>query len=105
MSTSHSRWTHPAVAAWRGGAEHANGAGLGHDLLGPEGTDRVDVESLERELERAVQGEVRFDAGTRAIYSHDSSNYRQAPIGVVIPRTVEDVVEAHRVCAEHDAPI
>jgi len=52
-----------------------------------------------------VTGEVRFDRGTRAIYSADSSNYRQVPIGVVVPRTVEDMVATVRVCSEHGAPI
>ena len=41
---------------------------------------------LARELEDAVRGEVRFDRGSRALYATDASNYRQVPIGVVIPR-------------------
>ncbi len=40
----------------------------------------------------SVEGEVRFDRGTIAIYSHDASNYRQVPIGVVTPRHEEDVI-------------
>ncbi len=42
---------------------------------------------LEALLRRRIQGEVRFDDGSRALYATDGSNYRQAPIGVVIPRT------------------
>ncbi len=91
------RWTAPALAEWRNGT--------GHDLLGPEGSDRVDLRALERELASEVSGEVRFDAGSRAIYSHDSSNYRQAPLGVVIPKTLDDVVAAVRVCHRHGAPV
>jgi FAD/FMN-containing dehydrogenase/Fe-S oxidoreductase len=107
MSTTESRrrWTHPAVAAWRGGHELSNGRGMGHNLLGPEGATEIDVPALRRDLEQAVGGEVRFDAGSRAIYSHDSSNYRQAPIGVVVPRSTEDVVAAVDVCHRHAAPI
>ena len=41
---------------------------------------------LAKELRRHVNGEVRFDAGSRALYATDGSNYRQVPIGVVIPR-------------------
>jgi hypothetical protein len=41
-----------------------------------------------------VQGEVRFDAGSRAAYASDASNYRQVPIGVVLPLTLEDMVAA-----------
>jgi hypothetical protein len=45
-----------------------------------------DIASLDRDLKRALEGEVRFDAGSRALYATDGSNYRQVPIGVVIPR-------------------
>lgn len=65
----------------------------------------VDVGHLKRRLEQTVTGEVRFDAGTRAIYANDSSNFRQIPLGVVLPKTVEDMVHTHRACAEFGAPI
>ncbi|MGD8494785.1 MAG: FAD-binding and (Fe-S)-binding domain-containing protein [Gemmatimonadales bacterium] len=63
------------------------------------------AERLIHELKRVVDGEVRFDAGTRAAYSRDASNYRQIPIGVVLPRHEEDVIEAVRLCHEAGAPI
>jgi FAD/FMN-containing dehydrogenase/Fe-S oxidoreductase len=56
-------------------------------------------------LRERVDGEVRFDDGSRATYSTDASNFRQVPIGVVLPRTVEAAVEAVAVCHEHDLPI
>ncbi|MFC7272780.1 FAD-binding and (Fe-S)-binding domain-containing protein [Paractinoplanes rhizophilus] len=62
-------------------------------------------EALEAALRSAVRGEVRFDAGARAAYSTDASNYRQVPIAVVCPRDVDDAVEAVRVCHEHDVPL
>jgi FAD/FMN-containing dehydrogenase/Fe-S oxidoreductase len=52
-----------------------------------------------------VDGEVRFDDGSRATYSVDASNFRQVPIGVVVPHTIEAAVEAVAVCREHDLPI
>jgi FAD/FMN-containing dehydrogenase/Fe-S oxidoreductase len=52
-----------------------------------------------------VAGEVRFDAGARAAYSADASNYRQVPIGVVLPRSMEDIVAAMAVCRTHGVPI
>src|SRR5919206_1185205 len=61
--------------------------------------------ALQSDLREAVKGEVRFDAGTRAIYAHDSSNYRQVPFGVVIPKDEEDVVAAMEVCHKHGAPV
>ena len=63
------------------------------------------AEALAADLQAAIAGEVRFDAGSRALYSTDASNYRQVPIGVVIPRTIEDVVETIAVCRRHGAPV
>jgi len=103
MRTAGSHWTHPAVAAWRNGSQ--DGAGIGHAMLRPRDADEIDVEALERDLRDALDGEVLFDAGHRAIYSHDSSNYRQTPIGVVLPRAVDDVVAAVAICHEHGAPV
>jgi FAD/FMN-containing dehydrogenase/Fe-S oxidoreductase len=65
----------------------------------------VDVRALEDALRRTVRGEVRFDAGSRAAYSTDGSNYRQVPIGVVVPATTDDVVATVAACAEHGAPV
>ncbi|KAB8193054.1 FAD-binding protein [Nonomuraea phyllanthi] len=65
----------------------------------------VRVRDLERDLKDRVDGEVRFDPGSRGTYSTDGSNYRQVPLGVVLPRTVEAGAEAVAVCREHQAPI
>jgi FAD/FMN-containing dehydrogenase/Fe-S oxidoreductase len=56
-------------------------------------------------LRRVVGGEVRFDGGSRALYATDGSNYRQIPIGVVIPRDNDDVMAAISTCREHEAPV
>src|SRR3954464_10584195 len=77
---------------------------LGHGTLAPEGGEWIDRRALKRGLKESVKGEGRFDLGTRAIYSHDSSNYRQPPLGVVIPRDADDVVAAIAACHEHGAP-
>ena len=66
---------------------------------------RTATPDLAAELRAAIAGEVRFDAGSRALYSTDASNYRQVPIGVVIPRTIEDVVETLAVCRRRGAPV
>ena len=50
------------------------------------------IHALERHLASRLNGEIDFSAGGRALYATDASNYRQTPIGVVFPRTVEDVV-------------
>ena len=60
---------------------------------------------LEHELKRTVRGEVRFDRGSRALYASDASNYRQIPIGLVVPRDSADVVAAVAACREFRAPV
>ena len=65
----------------------------------------VDLQRLETSLRNSVRGEVRFDKGARAAYASDASNYRQVPIGVVLPRSVEDIVATMRACAEHGVPV
>ena len=62
-------------------------------------------DTLTRELAAAVDGEVRFDAATRALYATDASVYQIEPLGVVVPRSVEDVVETVRLAARHGVPI
>src|SRR5512142_1738227 len=65
----------------------------------------VPRQALAEELKRAIDGEVRFDAGSRALYATDASNYRQVPIGVVVPRSVEDVIRTVALCRKHGAPV
>src|SRR6266478_8668536 len=60
---------------------------------------------LEKELKRAVRGAVRVDRGSRALYAMDGSNYRQIPIGLVIPRDAEDVEAAVAACRKYGAPV
>ena len=53
---------------------------------------------LEARLKAALRGEVRFDMGFRALYAADSSNYRQLPVGVILPRDAADVEAALAEC-------
>jgi len=61
--------------------------------------------ALAAELTAEVDGEVRFDRGSRGAYATDASNYRQVPIAVVIPLTVDDGARAVEICARHAAPV
>jgi FAD/FMN-containing dehydrogenase/Fe-S oxidoreductase len=65
----------------------------------------VDTAALVHELHTRIGGEVRFDDGSRALYATDGSNYRQVPIGVVIPRDVDDVVQTVAMCYRHGVPL
>lgn len=62
-------------------------------------------EAVATDLHDHVDGEVRFDPGSRATYSTDASNYRQVPLGVVVPRTPEAAAQAVGVCRRHDLPV
>lgn len=67
--------------------------------------DQADVRGLEAALKAHVEGEVRFDAGSRALYATDASNYRQVPIGVVVPRTIDDAMVTVEVARQFGAPV
>jgi FAD/FMN-containing dehydrogenase/Fe-S oxidoreductase len=60
---------------------------------------------LEARLKSTVRGEVRFDDASRALYSTDSSNYRQVPIGLVVPLDAQDVVATVAACREFGAAV
>jgi FAD/FMN-containing dehydrogenase/Fe-S oxidoreductase len=61
--------------------------------------------SLETALTSAVAGEVRFDRISRALYATDASVYQIDPLGVVLPRTTEDVVRTVQLVAEHRSSV
>lgn len=60
---------------------------------------------LEAELRARIRGEVRFDRVSRMLYSTDASNYQIDPVGVVIPRTADDVIGAIELATSHGVPI
>src|SRR5215470_10780463 len=65
----------------------------------------MDVKGLAADLRHHTRCEVRFDDGSRALYSTDASNYRQVPIGVVLPRDSEDVVATLALCRQYGVPV
>ena len=62
-------------------------------------------DELARELVKRVSGEVRFDPFTRVLYSTDASIYQMEPVGVVIPRTAEDVLAVVEVARDNGVPV
>jgi FAD/FMN-containing dehydrogenase/Fe-S oxidoreductase len=60
---------------------------------------------LERELSKAVEGEVRFDAFTRGRYATDASIYQIMPIGVVFPKSPSDIEASLKIAREHGIPV
>jgi FAD/FMN-containing dehydrogenase/Fe-S oxidoreductase len=65
----------------------------------------TDASGLAEALRTVVREDVRFDPGSRALYATDGSNYRQVPIGVVLPRDADDVLATISTCREFGAPI
>lgn len=67
--------------------------------------DHALADQIAQELRKALEGEVRFDDGSRALYATDGSLYRHVPIGVVIPRTIEDVRRTVAICHKREVPL
>ena len=65
----------------------------------------VDRAALERELRQQIEGEVRFDTVSRALYSTDASVYQIEPIGVVVPKTRTDLIRIVEICGNRGCPI
>jgi FAD/FMN-containing dehydrogenase/Fe-S oxidoreductase len=66
---------------------------------------QVDASGLAESLRHQIGGEVRFDSAARALYATDGSNYRQVPIGVVLPRNADDVIATVALCRQFGAPL
>ena len=62
-------------------------------------------EALQRQLEEQIEGEVRFDAVSRALYSTDASVYQIHPLGVVVPKSRADIVRTVSLARAHGASI
>jgi FAD/FMN-containing dehydrogenase/Fe-S oxidoreductase len=65
----------------------------------------IDVDALRRELEQAIDGEVRFDTISRALYATDASVYQIQPAGVVVVRSREDVIRLVGICSKYGCPL
>jgi FAD/FMN-containing dehydrogenase/Fe-S oxidoreductase len=77
-----------------------------HPLRAPVASaDSVDAAGLAEALRTQISGEVRFDRSARALYATDGSNYRQVPIGVVLPRDADDVLATVALCRDFGAPL
>ncbi len=75
----------------------------------PTTSSQLDATGLAAALRSAVKGgstgDVRFDDGARALYATDGSNYRQVPIGVVLPHDADDLLATISLCREFGAPL
>jgi FAD/FMN-containing dehydrogenase/Fe-S oxidoreductase len=65
----------------------------------------TDATGLAEALCAEIRGEIRFDRGSRALYATDGSNYRQVPIGIVLPHDADDVLATLALCRSFGAPV
>ena len=65
----------------------------------------VDINGFRAALEAGIEGEVRFDAVSRALYATDASVYKIRPLAVVVPRSREDLVRTVQICRQFGCPI
>jgi FAD/FMN-containing dehydrogenase/Fe-S oxidoreductase len=68
-------------------------------------SSELDASGLAQALRAQIRGDVRFDNASRALYATDGSNYRQVPIGVVLPRDVDDVLVTISLCRKFGTPL
>lgn len=63
------------------------------------------INDLEKELRASIEGDVRFDQTTRRVYSVDASIFEIEPLGVVLPKTKEDLISAVKIANRHGVSI
>src|SRR5437879_2097604 len=66
---------------------------------------RIDADAVRRELETRIEGEVRFDTISRALYSTDASVYQIQPLGVVVAKNRDDILRALEICRRFRCPL
>jgi FAD/FMN-containing dehydrogenase/Fe-S oxidoreductase len=65
----------------------------------------INASKLRERLNRETRCDLRFDRPGRMLYSTDASLYQIEPIGVAVPKTIDDVIRAVRIAAELNVPI
>ena len=68
-------------------------------------TAKISPEALRDRLTRETRAEVRVDRGMRMLHATDASLYQIEPVGVVVPRTFDDVADVVRIAAEERVPV
>lgn len=63
------------------------------------------IQDIQNDLQKAIRGEVRTDLVTRLLYSTDASIYQIEPLGVVFPKTTDELAEIMRICSAYRVPV
>ena len=68
-------------------------------------TRKSEQNELAHELSQNISGEVRFDDMSRALWSTDASIYQIKPVGVVLPKSEEDIIATLELASKNDVTI
>ena len=60
---------------------------------------------ITNELNKRVDGDVRFDKMSRALWSTDASIYQIEPLGVVLPKHEDDVISVIEIANKFNVPV
>ena len=63
------------------------------------------IEELSQELKKSISGEIRFDQMSKQLYSTDASIYQIEPVGIVLPKTQEDVINTIQLAKKYKIPV
>ena len=63
------------------------------------------IEELSQDLQASISGEIRFDQMSRQLYSTDASIYQIEPIGIVLPKTQDDVIATIELAKKYKVPV
>ncbi|MBI3113350.1 MAG: FAD-binding oxidoreductase, partial [Rhodospirillales bacterium] len=66
---------------------------------------RIGDRRLAARIAREIEGEVLFDSFSRGRYSTDASHYQIEPIGVVVPKTADDIARVIGIAADEGVPV
>jgi FAD/FMN-containing dehydrogenase/Fe-S oxidoreductase len=67
--------------------------------------DPLDLKEAVHELQRIIQGDVRYDEGSLGLYTVDASNYRHIPIACVMPQSKDDIAQTIAWCQKYELPV
>src|SRR5438093_997216 len=71
----------------------------------PANTAEEKLQDFSQELRRSFSGEIRMDRFSRQLYSTDASIYRIEPLGVLLPRSHDDVAAVVSLAGRYSLPV
>jgi len=69
-----------------------------------EASEMTDVEKIRSDLESMTQSEIRFGEYDRLLWATDASMFKIEPLGVILPKSTDDVAKAVKYCFDNGIP-